>query len=81
MIVQLPFLLLAIVGAVLCMRNHRFILIAPMLLLIIYSIGVSVPILAQARYSVPLIPYLSILACASIGVIQPLFGGVEDAKD
>jgi 4-amino-4-deoxy-L-arabinose transferase-like glycosyltransferase len=60
--VQLPVLILAVTGILLSVKSGRLKIIAPMMLLIAYSIAVSLPILAQARYSVPMIPYLSILA-------------------
>lgn len=66
LIVQLPFLILAIMGTVLSVRNSQFKIIAPMLLFIAYVVAVYTPILAQARYSVPLIPFLSILACVTL---------------
>lgn len=62
LVVQVPLLILGVFGIALSVRNNQLKAIAPMILLIVYSIGVSVPILAQARYSVPIIPYLSILA-------------------
>lgn len=65
-LVQLPFLILATVGTVLCVRNNRIKMIGPLVLLIIYIIVASVPILAQARYSVPIVPFLSILACIPV---------------
>jgi hypothetical protein len=40
-------------------------------------VGVSVPILAQARYSAPLIPFLSILACKAL---VPDRGASSDAS-
>jgi hypothetical protein len=60
--VQLPLLILAATGILLSVKSGQLKIIAPMVLLIAYSMAVSLPILAQARYSVPLIPYLSILA-------------------
>lgn len=63
LVVQLPLLSLAVIGIVLAVKINQFKCIAPMILLIVYSMAVSLPILAQARYSVPVIPYLSILAC------------------
>jgi hypothetical protein len=59
-ILQVPFLILAIVGAALAIRNGQVDKVAPMLIFMTYIIGISLPILAQARYSVPLIPFLSI---------------------
>jgi asparagine N-glycosylation enzyme membrane subunit Stt3 len=40
-----------------------------MILFIVYLVSVHVLILAQARYSVPLVPFLSILAGVAIGEI------------
>jgi 4-amino-4-deoxy-L-arabinose transferase-like glycosyltransferase len=68
--VQLPFLILAGIGISLSARNGQLKVIAPMILLIVYSMAISVPILAQARYSVPLIPYLAILACVPVLALQ-----------
>lgn len=61
-LVQLPYLVLAAIGTVVCVKNKRFLAIAPLVIFIVYVVAVYVPILAQARYSVPLIPFLSILA-------------------
>ena len=68
LVVQLPYLLLAAIGTVVSVRSGRFKTIAPMVLIILYIMAVHMPILAQARYSVPLIPFLSILAC--IGLVE-----------
>jgi hypothetical protein len=65
-LVQLPYLILAGMGTVVCVRNKRFAMIGPFLLLIVYFLAVYVPILAQARYSIPLIPFLSILAAIAL---------------
>jgi 4-amino-4-deoxy-L-arabinose transferase-like glycosyltransferase len=62
LLIQLPYLILAVVGLVLAVRNGRVRSIGPLVLLIIYTVAVYAPILAQARYSVPIIPFLSILA-------------------
>ncbi len=72
-VVQLPFLLLAIVGIARGVRGGQLKLIAPILLLIVYSIGVSAPILAQARYSVPLVPYLAIYVCIPFAAANERF--------
>jgi len=76
-IVQLPLLALAIMGIVHCLRNERVKEVAPLVLLIIYIVAVSVPILAQARYSEPLIPFLSILACIPLVTAQRRFSGAK----
>ena len=79
LVVQLPYLVLAILGTVLSVRNNRIRLVAPLALLIIYYVAVYVPILAQARYSVPLIPFLSILACLPLVAAQRRLTGEDRA--
>jgi len=64
--VQLPYLVLAVIGIVRCTKRGQFALIGPMVLFILYVMAIHVPILAQARYSVPLIPLLSILAAMAL---------------
>jgi 4-amino-4-deoxy-L-arabinose transferase-like glycosyltransferase len=76
MMVQLPYLVLAIIGAVLAARNGQIKIIAPMVLLLIYIVAVYIVILAQARYSVPLIPILSILAGISLVAAQRRLKGM-----
>lgn len=66
LVLQVPFLILAVMGAVLAVRHGQAGLVGPMVLLIGYSIAISLPILAQARYSVPLIPYMSIFVCITL---------------
>jgi hypothetical protein len=61
-IVQLPLIGLSVMAIVLYVKSGRTKAIAPLALLIIYIVAVSVPVLAQARYSAPLMPFLSILA-------------------
>lgn len=65
-VIQFPLVVLAATGAVACWRNGRLNAVAPLALLILYIVGISLPILAQARYSAPLIPFLSILACKAL---------------
>jgi 4-amino-4-deoxy-L-arabinose transferase-like glycosyltransferase len=62
MIVQLPYLILGVAGVVVSVRNRHFKLIGIPVLFIFYFLCVHAPILAQARYSMPLIPFISILA-------------------
>lgn len=69
-LVQLPVLILALVGIGLASRNKQMASIGPVLLLLIYMIAVYVPILAQARYSVPLVPFVSLLACTTLLAAQ-----------
>jgi len=65
-VIQFPLVILAATGVVACWRNGQLSAAAPLTLLIIYIVGVSLPILAQARYSAPLIPFLSILALKAL---------------
>ena len=67
--VQFPFLLLA--GAGLWMGRHHAArrILMPMVLLIVYMMAISAPILAQARYSVPLIPYLALMATVLLAAV------------
>jgi len=69
-ILQLPFLFLAIVGVALSIRNTCFRLVAPLVLFIIYIVAVHAVVLAQARYSVPMIPFMSILGCIPLAAVQ-----------
>jgi 4-amino-4-deoxy-L-arabinose transferase-like glycosyltransferase len=73
MVVQIPYLLLAVVGVGLSWREHQLRVIAPLILLIIYTVAVYAPILAQARYSVPIIPFLSILASLALAAARRRF--------
>lgn len=67
-IVQAPLLACAAWGFVLSFRSrNRFAGLA--LLFIVYSIAVCLPILAQARYSVPLLPLLSVFAALALETI------------
>jgi len=65
-IVQTPYLILAIAGAIFSVRNRRLASIAPILLLLAYTVALYAAILAQARYSVPLVPLLALLACVGL---------------
>ena len=71
-LVQLPYLLLAAVGVAVGLRTDRARYIGLILLLVGYVVAVSLPILAQARYSVPLIPLLLILVAFALEAIQKL---------
>jgi 4-amino-4-deoxy-L-arabinose transferase-like glycosyltransferase len=68
--VQLPYMILAVAGAVLCVKNHQFKVLAPLVLFMLYVIAVYIPILAQARYSVPLLPFMSILASMALLAVR-----------
>jgi len=66
-VIQTPYLVLAVIGVALSMKHHQGRAFAPLALLLICLVGVYVAVLAQARYSVPLVPFLSILACIPFG--------------
>ena len=69
-LVQLPYLFLAGIGLLLSLRNQQARIVAPIALLIAYFVAVSMPILAQARYSVPLVPLLSVLGTITLIAAQ-----------
>ena len=62
MIVQVPYLILAVMGFILGWRSTRKADVVVLAMLIVYTMGVYLPILSEARYSIHLIPILSILA-------------------
>jgi 4-amino-4-deoxy-L-arabinose transferase-like glycosyltransferase len=65
-LVQVPYLVFALMGAVLGLKRKQARIIGPLVLFIGYVMAVHMPILAQARYSVPLIPFVSILASIAL---------------
>ena len=76
-IAQLPYLVLSIIGIIVAVRNGQIKIIAPIVLLLVYIVAVYVVILAQARYSVPLIPFLSIFAGISLVAAQMKLNGTK----
>ena len=73
LVVQLPYIILAILGAILFMRGNQLRTIAPLVLIIVYIVAVHIPILSQARYSVPIIPSLCVLACICLVEVKERF--------
>ena len=65
-VVQLPYLLLALIGVFFHSKNANARIIGILPAFIAYLMLIHAPILAQARYSIPLIPLLSILAASGI---------------
>ena len=59
---QIPLLLLAIFGVVEFAKRGKGRAIGPMILFVIYVVAVHAPVLAQARYSISLLPILAIFA-------------------
>lgn len=76
LLVQAPLLLLALAGLVAGWSRGDRRLIGFFALLIVYTMSVYLPIHAQARYSVPLVPILSILAAWPVSRL--LERGVQD---
>jgi 4-amino-4-deoxy-L-arabinose transferase-like glycosyltransferase len=64
--VQLPFMLLALAGVFIEWRRLDRVTLAMLLLFVFYTMCVYAPIHALARYSVPLVPILAILAAIPI---------------
>ena len=65
-VVQLPYLAFALIGAVYSIRKREARIVGPMVLLIGYIMAVHLPILAQARYSVPLFPMVCLMAAMGL---------------
>jgi 4-amino-4-deoxy-L-arabinose transferase-like glycosyltransferase len=69
-ILQLPYLVLATIGSIYCFRNEKARSVSLVLLFISYYVAVHIAILAQARYSIPLLPLISILGTIGIVAVQ-----------
>ena len=67
-VIQLPFLILAILGMRAALRTGAGRSVGVFVLFIVYLMLLHIPVLAQARYSVPLVPFLSLFAAL------PLYG-------
>jgi 4-amino-4-deoxy-L-arabinose transferase-like glycosyltransferase len=65
-LVQVPWLVLAFLGLVMGFRRSERATLVSILLFVVYLVAVCAPIHAEARYSVPLIPFLAILAAIPI---------------
>ena len=65
-ILQFPYLVLAAIGALYCIKERKSRAITILLLFMAYYVAVHVAILAQARYSVPLMPFMSALGATGI---------------
>jgi len=64
--VQLPYLVLGMFGIVLAAGTADLLVLGPLVLFLAYSFAVYLPILAQARYSIPLVPVLAIGAAVAL---------------
>jgi hypothetical protein len=63
---QAPYLFLALIGIVIGIRTKQTRVVAPIVVFSGYVMAVYLPILAQARYSIPLVPFLCILATITL---------------
>jgi hypothetical protein len=71
-LVQLPYLVLGVLGMLFCMRRSDPATLGPLLLYLAYGMAIYLPILAQARYSIPLVPLLAAFsAIALCGLLWP----------
>ena len=68
-IIQLPYLALAGLGAFRLIRTKSASTAGLLVLFVAYVMAVHVPILAQARYSIPLISVIAILASAGLATV------------
>jgi 4-amino-4-deoxy-L-arabinose transferase-like glycosyltransferase len=66
MIVQIPLLVLAAIGLVLLRKHGRLSQMGIILTFIFSIVAVDLPIIAHARHSVPLVPFLAIPASVSV---------------
>jgi hypothetical protein len=74
--VQLPYLLLALVGVIRSSKNENAKTVRILVLFVGYLMLIHAPILAQARYSIPLVPFLSVLAVSGIvSIAQKMSNG------
>jgi hypothetical protein len=64
--IQLPYLVLATVGSFRLIRSRNARTAGLLVLFVVYVMAVHVPILAQARYSIPLISMVAILASTGV---------------
>ena len=67
--IQLPYLALAGLGAFRLIRTKSASTAGLLVLFVAYVMAVHVPILAQARYSIPLISVIAILASAGLATV------------
>lgn len=67
---QLPLLALAIAGFVILRRRAAFASWAPIALFVVYVLAVHVPLMAHARHSIPLVPFLAIFAGAALAALK-----------
>jgi len=64
--IQMPYMAFALAGVLMGLRRKEHSTIVLLLLFVAYTVLIYLPIHAQARYSIPLVPILSILAAIPI---------------
>lgn len=79
-LVQTPYLILAALGVYFCIRNGYFKQIVPILVFAGYFYTIHLPIIALARYSVPLIPFLAIFSGIAIEELRMRWGNSYSLK-
>lgn len=80
-IVQMPYLAFAIVGIVSLIKQERLRVILPILVYMGGIFAVHLPVLAQARYSIPFVPLLATLSIAGVAEIwKSSIGGIGAPK-
>ncbi len=67
---QLPLLALALAGIFILRRRAAFASWAPIALFIAYVLAVHLPLMAHARHSIPLVPFLAIFAGAAVAAVK-----------
>jgi 4-amino-4-deoxy-L-arabinose transferase-like glycosyltransferase len=70
-VIQLPLLILAVLGLRAAVRTGAGPRVGVFALFIVYLMLLHIPVLAQARYSVPLVPFLSVFAALAIYGLRP----------
>ena len=70
LVIQSSYLVLATVGILIGFKQMHKPTLSLMLLLVLYTMGVYAPIHAQARYSIPIMPLLSIFASIPLSALM-----------
>jgi hypothetical protein len=70
---QIPLLLLAVGGLHVLRKRGRIGKMGMIILFVLYIVAVHAPILAHARYSIPMIPFLAIPASVALSSIWDKF--------
>lgn len=68
-LVQLPLLTIALGGVYVLLKRGRLRRVGIMLVFVLYVMAVHLPIIAHTRHSIPIVPFLAILASVSLVTI------------